>query len=637
MNKTIVYTLFSLVSLFGFAGLSSAAFASGVMTMHVGQNVTSGSWTIQLQDLANIGSQINAPAAIAIYYNGVQTNETTITQGQTAPINVNGNLLYVYMNSSFSGTYAYQKWANITAWYNTTPTYVGQNLTSGPWAVQLQDLAQTTNGINAPAALAIYYNGNLANETVANPGTISEFSSPTSPIIFSTMYLELNSTYSGLYAYQKWAKMEAWYSPAIVSTTFIEEGLPSGATFTVTFDNQSQSTLTSISNSLMFTYPESAPLTNSISYSIPVVYANATFYTPKIPPISLGGVTIINFTPYTAPVTTTIPTTTVPPTRPVIGSIKLKPGQSITTPYVGISIQLVNTTGTSAVLNVSGVTASTNLVTISVHKTVQVMVADTANPNGNDTTPVNITLTAVSAATGQSWAEIAPIGPLSTQTVSIANYSFGDWYLDLVRATPGMASFNIYFYHYFNGTPCTSPACSKEFRNVRPQAGSITAYTFSNATSNYTMYLYLGSVSRNTAYSEVWESHQQFNQSVTTRFAEAGLPIGANFTVTFDGSTKSILVRPGVIGSTLYFTTSPTANGGYTIYNVVYKGVTYDATLVQKGLITPGSSAMVLYRPVRTPPPTTTVSTTTTTIRPTTTIPARPTTTTTIPPKPPHR
>lgn len=701
MNKIIAYALISLVSLFGFAGFSSAAFASGGMLMHVGQNVTSGFWTIQLQDLANIGNQANAPAAIAIYYNGVQTNETTIAQGQTAPISVNGNLLYVYMNSSFSGTYAYQKWASIVAWYNTTTTYVGQNVTSGPWAVQLQDLAQTPNGINAPAALGIYYNGQMTNATVANPGTISEFSSPTSPITFSTLYLELNSTYSGLYAYQKWAKLEAWYSPAIVSTTFVEAGLPSGATFTVTFDNQSQSTLTSISNSITFTQQESAPPTNSVSYSIQTVYYNGTFYTPNVGPVAPGSVVMINFIPYNSTTTTT----TIPQSPGngggggvgvafTVSGINMSIGQNITSGPWTVELENITYSGTDPQIwmyyngkyiaasgtasgetfgiysngtlayqiynglvvygkfvtgnnilsvGVSNLSQNHAIITPSYTPQYAIPAASTmqfANWNvevGALEQQPNAALMTASHYGTSGWSNFTPWTVVDTGTTEVFNVSGYLLYAQLANTNSSQNKAYMGLW-YSNPAGYNSANLITTFTEYGLPAGATFTIMYANQTKSAAVYPNIDAVISfstplgnygcgfySTSYNGVNYYASQPSgacpvpgsyvnvsftyavntttttvpptRNVTTSFREAGLPRGANFTVTFDGQTKSSVAGVGIIGTVLYFSTSSNANGGYTIYNIVYKGITYDGTLLQKGLITPGSSAVVVYRP----------------------------------------
>ena len=89
-----------------------------------------------------------------------------------------------------------------------TTVYVGHNLSSGPWTVQLQDLAQTTNGLNAPATFGVYYNGQLTNASVV----VDPQSSPTVKINVTgnLLFINVQQTFAGLYAYQKWAKIQLY-------------------------------------------------------------------------------------------------------------------------------------------------------------------------------------------------------------------------------------------------------------------------------------------------------------------------------------------------------------------------------------------------------------------------------------------
>ncbi|MDE1850156.1 MAG: hypothetical protein KGI00_05535, partial [Candidatus Micrarchaeota archaeon] len=83
--------------------------------------------------------------------------------------------------------------------------YVGHNMTTGPWTVQLQDLGQPTSGGVSTASVAIYYNGQLTNTTSIFPGNTVQFN-----YTGHNVYVNVQSTFAGLYAYQKWAKMQVY-------------------------------------------------------------------------------------------------------------------------------------------------------------------------------------------------------------------------------------------------------------------------------------------------------------------------------------------------------------------------------------------------------------------------------------------
>jgi len=96
-----------------------------------------------------------------------------------------------------------------------TTLYVGQNMTTGPFTVVLQDLGQPNSNGVSPASVAVYTNGKLTNETAISPGNanITKFN-----VSGQTLYLEVNQTFAGLYAYQKWAKIQAYSNIMNVSS-----------------------------------------------------------------------------------------------------------------------------------------------------------------------------------------------------------------------------------------------------------------------------------------------------------------------------------------------------------------------------------------------------------------------------------
>ena len=84
-----------------------------------------------------------------------------------------------------------------------TTVYVGHNLTSGPFTVQLTDLGQPNSNGVVPASLAVYYNGQLTNTSSTFPASTLKFN-----VTGNLLYVKVNSTFAGLYQYQKWAKMQ---------------------------------------------------------------------------------------------------------------------------------------------------------------------------------------------------------------------------------------------------------------------------------------------------------------------------------------------------------------------------------------------------------------------------------------------
>ena len=82
--------------------------------------------------------------------------------------------------------------------------YVGHNVSSGAFTVQLADLGQPANGIS-PASVLVYYNGVLTN-------TSSILANSNVPFNVSghVLHVAVGTTFAGLYAYQKWAQIQLY-------------------------------------------------------------------------------------------------------------------------------------------------------------------------------------------------------------------------------------------------------------------------------------------------------------------------------------------------------------------------------------------------------------------------------------------
>jgi hypothetical protein len=106
--------------------LQLAESLSNMTTVYVGHNITSGLFTVQLQDLGQANANSLYPAIIQVYYNGVATNQSVIVPGAPASrFNDSGHILYVKVNNTAAGLYGYQKWAKMQLYSNVF------NITSG--------------------------------------------------------------------------------------------------------------------------------------------------------------------------------------------------------------------------------------------------------------------------------------------------------------------------------------------------------------------------------------------------------------------------------------------------------------------------------------------------------------------------
>ncbi|MCL4379208.1 MAG: S-layer protein [Candidatus Marsarchaeota archaeon] len=98
--------------------LEVASSLSPLKTVYVGQNLTAGPYTVQLTDIGQPNSNGISPAAINLYKNGALTNVTSIMPPSTASFNISGVKVYVKVNQTFAGLYAYQKYAKIQIYSN---------------------------------------------------------------------------------------------------------------------------------------------------------------------------------------------------------------------------------------------------------------------------------------------------------------------------------------------------------------------------------------------------------------------------------------------------------------------------------------------------------------------------------------
>ncbi len=126
----------------GSSKIQLASSLTPLTTVYVGHNLSSGGFTVQLTDLGQPNNAGTSPASLNIYYKGALTNVTQVFPSATpAVFNISGHNLYVLVNSTFAGLYAYQKWAKMQLYSNVW------NVTSG------QPFNKTLDGTNWTAIL----------------------------------------------------------------------------------------------------------------------------------------------------------------------------------------------------------------------------------------------------------------------------------------------------------------------------------------------------------------------------------------------------------------------------------------------------------------------------------------------------
>ncbi len=152
-----------------------AASLAPLTTVYVGQNLTSGPFKVELTDLGQPNSNGVSQASINVYTNGVLTNTSQVSPGTTTKFNVTGQTLFVNVNQTFAGLYAYQKWAKMQLYNNVYKVTDGQvfNKTNNPgWYADLL-WTNTTSGTAAKALQSIIlYN---VSPTTLTPGQSFNF------------------------------------------------------------------------------------------------------------------------------------------------------------------------------------------------------------------------------------------------------------------------------------------------------------------------------------------------------------------------------------------------------------------------------------------------------------------------------
>ncbi|MCW6160150.1 MAG: hypothetical protein LVQ95_03635 [Candidatus Micrarchaeales archaeon] len=168
------------------------------------------------------GSQVTSPSTIQWVPNHTIENDSgavlvgTLTNFQTTnPYYscLNGRSLNVWTDPNYPNVYVVHNglqgsqctYITLELQYivKNQILYVGHNVTSSPYTVELTDLAQPNNQTNESAAeIDVYYNGALTNTSQINPNSVGAFK-----VHGEMLYVFVHNTFASLYAYQRWANM----------------------------------------------------------------------------------------------------------------------------------------------------------------------------------------------------------------------------------------------------------------------------------------------------------------------------------------------------------------------------------------------------------------------------------------------
>ena len=167
--------------------LQLAASLSPLTTVYVGQNITSGTFKVELTDIGQPNSNGVSPAGLDVFYNGALTNVTAASPGTTAQFNVSGHNLYVKVNQTFAGLYAYQKYAKLQLYsnvFNVTNGHVWNQTNDPGWYTTLLWTNSSASGPADELQSIIVYN--------TTPGTLApgqSFSFIHNPAVWKLQFL----------------------------------------------------------------------------------------------------------------------------------------------------------------------------------------------------------------------------------------------------------------------------------------------------------------------------------------------------------------------------------------------------------------------------------------------------------------
>jgi len=109
----------------GSISLAQAVLPSQIIYVGEPVNITGTNMAIELGDLSYVNSNGISNADIEILVNGQVVNQSSVTPGTIQKFTANGQSIYVYVQSTFPGLYASEKWARVEAFANIF------NVTSG--------------------------------------------------------------------------------------------------------------------------------------------------------------------------------------------------------------------------------------------------------------------------------------------------------------------------------------------------------------------------------------------------------------------------------------------------------------------------------------------------------------------------
>ena len=223
----------------GSSKIQLASSLTPLTTVYVGHNLTSGGFTVQLTDLGQPNGAGTSPASLDIYYKGALTNVTQIFPSTTpAVFNISGHNLYVLVNSTFAGLYAYQKWAKMQLYSNVWNVTSGQpfnkTLDGTNWTAILEWTNRSSGTVPDALAAIIIYGASGASKGLT-PG--ESFSWITDPVGWKATFTGDTLIGSGNYdavTFQSQDVSTEWYQNGAGTVSSVGVGqLGAGGAWTV--------------------------------------------------------------------------------------------------------------------------------------------------------------------------------------------------------------------------------------------------------------------------------------------------------------------------------------------------------------------------------------------------------------------
>jgi len=133
----------------GAVSLAKEVLPSQIIYVGKSVNITGTNIAIELGDLSYANSNGVSSADIQILSNGQIVNQSAIAPGTIQKFNVSGQPIYVYVQKTFAGLYAYEKWAQVEAFVNVINATNGKQF--GNYTNDNIELLWTTNATSSGA------------------------------------------------------------------------------------------------------------------------------------------------------------------------------------------------------------------------------------------------------------------------------------------------------------------------------------------------------------------------------------------------------------------------------------------------------------------------------------------------------